>query len=54
MDRAGRKKVKIALTHWFSAALKPIEVMDQSKLVSLHTGRLIRIQKFYRAWRNLY
>jgi hypothetical protein len=54
MERAGRQKLKIALTHWFSNALKPIEVMDQSKLVSLHTGRLIVVQKFYRAWRNLY
>ena len=26
LEKVGRGKVKICLTHWFSAALKPVEV----------------------------
>lgn len=54
LEKGGRDKVRICLTHWFSVALKPTEVKTYSKIISALTGNLSDTTRFFLKWRRAY
>jgi len=54
MEKSGRNKLKISLTHWFSAALKPIEVKTQGHVVAVLNGNISDATRYFLKWRGLY
>lgn len=46
LEKSGTTKLKIALNHWFSAALKPVDSKIQSFLLSHKLGSL-KLESIY-------